>query len=73
MRPMGPLELDHPSVGELCPGCRTVIKPGDYVALVPIGSGDDEDSRRACREGRVYNAVAVVAHYSCATGQESPP
>lgn len=69
-RKMGPLKGDHPSIGQPCPACWHPFKPGDYVTLVAIGPGDDKEARRACREGRVYNALAVSAHYACVTGIE---
>lgn len=67
----GPMSADHPMVTETtpCPACRKVIKEGDFVALVPIGPGENEDERQAARDGSVYNAVAVPAHWACVTGE----
>lgn len=64
----GPLAADHPSIGEICPGCRRPLKAGDVPALVTIGPGEDSDARERAREGRAYNAVAVIAHEECVYG-----
>ncbi len=70
IRKFGPKPAGHPSVGQVCPGCKVSFKEGDHTALVVIGPGADEDARRRCREGRPYNAVAVEAHYACVTGHD---
>lgn len=64
----GPLGEDHPSVGMECPACHKPLQVGDVPALVAIGPGDDEEAREKAREGRVYNAVCVVAHEDCVFG-----
>jgi hypothetical protein len=67
----GPLSPDHPSVGEICPGCKKPLQAGDVPALVTIGPGDDEDARQRAAAGRVYNAVAVIAHEECVHGTKA--
>ncbi len=69
-RKFGPKTADHPSVGNPCPACRDPFIAGDYTTIVPLGPGDDPESRERARAGRVYNAVAVEAHWSCVTGEE---
>jgi len=64
----GPLPADHPSVGTECPACKQQLKAGDVPTLVTIGPGDDPESRERAREGRAYNAVAVIAHEECVHG-----
>ena len=64
-----PKPADHPSVGRPCPLCGAAFAAGDATTLVPLGPGDDEEERERCRAGRYYNAVAVEAHWSCATGR----
>ena len=66
----GPLSADHPSVGEICPGCKKPLEAGDVPALVTIGPGDDQEARERARAGRVYNAVAIVAHAACVHGSD---
>lgn len=59
-----------PAVDEVCPACRVALKLGDAITLVPIGPGESEEEREKARTpGRFYNAVAVVAHYACVTGE----
>lgn len=65
---MGPKVDDHPSIGEPCPACKVPFKAGDYTTLVSLGPGDDAEAQWRARAGRIYNAVAVEVHYSCATG-----
>lgn len=69
-RRFGPKTADHPSIGTPCPACRKPFSVGDYTTLVPLGPGDDPESREACRRGGSYCSVAVEAHYACATGIE---
>lgn len=64
-RPGDALPSDKP-----CPACGNPFKKDEFTTLVPIGPGDSEESRRKCREGKAYNAVAVEAHYACVTGEE---
>ena len=67
---MGPLAADHPMLrGDFCKACDAFFKEGDFVTLVPLGPGDDEENRRKARENRPYNAVAAVVHWACATGE----
>lgn len=64
----GPLTADHPSVGRICPACDKPLQVGDTPALVTIGPGDDPDARERARQGRAYNAVAIIAHEECVHG-----
>lgn len=74
-RLMGPLKADHPAVrdDQTCAGCDLCFCEGEYVTLVAIGPGDDPEARERAREGRPYDAVSVIAHYSCVTGYEVRP
>lgn len=65
MRKYGPKSKDHPSIGESCPACRRPFKEGDYTTIVPVGPGDDEESRERCAQGRPYNAVGIEVHWLC--------
>lgn len=38
----------------------------DYL-MFPIGPGDDEESRGRRDTGRVYNSIALVMHWDCAS------
>ncbi len=69
-RKFGPKTADHPSVGNPCPACRDPFAAGDFTTIVALGPGSDPESRERARAGRVYNAVAVEAHWSCVTGEE---
>ena len=70
-RRFGPKSADHPSIGKKCKACGQPFVEGDYTALVAVGPGDCEEARRACAEGRAYNAVAVEVHWECSTkGQD---
>lgn len=82
LRPIGdphpkfaPLPADHPLVteheadAERCPGCHRRFIAGDITTIVVIGPGDDPEAQRKAREGHPYNAVGVVAHWSCVTGE----
>ena len=64
----GPLEDGDPNVGRVCPGCREALQVGDRPALVVIGPGADPEERQRARDGRAYNAVAIVAHEECVYG-----
>jgi len=69
-RRFGPMKSDDALVGKPCPACNKPIAVGDYVALAPVGPGDDPEARERARTGRPYNAVALAVHYPCATGKE---
>lgn len=68
---MGPLDFEHPSVGDTCPACKQCINTGAYVTIVPLGPGDDPEAQALCLAGRPYTAIFVVVHYACATGDAS--
>jgi hypothetical protein len=70
-RKFGPKKADHPGIGNPCPACKQSFVAGDYTTLVMIGPGDDPDAQERARAGRVYNAVAVEAHWTCVTGEPS--
>lgn len=52
-----------------CPACHKPFVVGDYTTLIPLGPGDDPEQQERAAEGRVYNAVAVEVHWTCATGK----
>ena len=71
-RKFGPLTaetLEHTT--SPCPACHEPFVVGDYTTLVAIGPGKSEEARERCRDGRAYNAIAVMAHYGCVTGEET--
>jgi hypothetical protein len=71
MKKIGPLAADHPVItgGTMCAACSQPIVAGDYVTLISLGPGDNEDERIKAREGRPYNAVAITIHWLCAGGK----
>ena len=70
MQKMGPLAADHLLVGtDSCPACHRSFRPGDYVTLIALGPGDDDEARALARAGKPYNAVALPVHWACATGE----
>lgn len=73
LRKFPPLPADHPLLKEDCAGCNVKFEAGNLVTLVQIGPGSDPEERLKAREGRSYNAVAVPAHWACATGEEVEP
>lgn len=54
----------------ICRICGERFRVGDVPTLLPLGPGADREARAAARSGRVYNAVAVLVHLACATGEE---
>ena len=67
-RKMGPLLSTHPLVRnneELCAACKDMFQEGDYVGLVNVGPGKDEEERKKRDTGQAYNTVAVVVHWEC--------
>jgi len=70
LRKMGPKSEGHQSIGWPCPACEENFEEGDFTTLISLGPGDDPSSRKACREGKPYNAVAKEVHWACATGEE---
>lgn len=67
-RRFGPLPADGVPAYP-CPACRQAFVAGDYTTLVPLGPGTDPDQRKRAREGRAYNARAIMVHWACATGE----
>ena len=70
LRKYGPLNSEHPLLGEECVACQGTFKAGDYTTLVAVGPGDSPLARERARQGLPYTAAAVVVHYACATGAE---
>jgi hypothetical protein len=70
LRLFGPMPESHPSIGDLCGACKQPFKVGCFTTLIALGPGDDEGAQERAREGRPYNAVAILVHFSCATGKE---
>lgn len=69
----GPLAADQGGVGASCPGCNKKIAIGDYVVLLAVGPGANEDARALARNGKSYKAIAVAVHLPCATGEIRVP
>lgn len=64
---------DDRLIGQSCPACQVSFNKGDQVTNVTIGPGDDPEAMEACRSGRPYDAVCVIAHWSCVTGEGHVP
>lgn len=71
IRRFGPLPADHPILDTQCPACDQVFMAGDFVTLVPLGPGGDEEERAKARAGRHYNSAAACVHWACATGKDA--
>jgi hypothetical protein len=71
LRRFDSLTTDHSAVGQSCPLCPETFKAGDATTLVALGPGDDPEEREKCAAGGHYNAVAILVHWSCATGFEA--
>lgn len=67
-RKFGPKKADHPSIGDLCPGCKKPFKEGDYTTLIGIGPGADAEEQAKASAGKAYTSVAIEAHWICVTG-----
>lgn len=67
----GPIREDE-HINQKCAACQEPFALGQFITLVPIGPGADEEARERKRAGRPYNAVAALAHYACVTGFEPP-
>lgn len=61
------LKANSSAIGDICPACKKPLKEGDSIILLPIGPGDDEQERQKAREGKEYNAVALVVHLECSS------
>lgn len=74
-RQFPPLAAEHPLVTDQhsCAGCEEIFRTGDVTTLVIIGPGNDPDAQDKAYLGRVFNAVAVPVHYTCATGEQPGP
>lgn len=62
----------HWSVGQPCPARKIPFVVGNRTTVVPLGPGADPEGRERARAGRPHNAVALVLHYACVTGIETP-
>jgi hypothetical protein len=65
----GPLPEGATLIGIECQACKTKFERGDYLGLVPLGPGPDEEAQQKAREGRAYNAIALPVHWACMTGE----
>lgn len=72
LQKVGPLEKGQ-IIPYPCPGCEHEFKTGDIMAVIPIGPGEDPEERKNAREGKAHRAVAILAHWACATGEEEHP
>jgi hypothetical protein len=71
MRKYGPLTAKDAIKKDVpCPACGKHFRQGDYITLVTIGPGDDEEEQEKCRQGRPYNAVCALVHWGCAGGKD---
>lgn len=52
-----------------CVGCDQNFKAGQFITLLNIGPGGDEEERELAREGLAYTAVAIPVHWACVTGE----
>jgi hypothetical protein len=74
LRKFDGLKAGHPLLDPAKPGqhecaaCKKQFRVGDETTLVTLGPGDDPEQQERARAGRPYDAVAVVVHWSCATG-----
>jgi hypothetical protein len=66
----GPMQADHPVVGDTCKACGELIAVGDFTTIATLGPGSDPEQRAKCAAGRPYTAIGVVCHYACVTGIE---
>ena len=71
LRRFGPRPPDDRPNRPPCPACHKPFTAGDYTTIIALGPGDDPKERRKAREGRAYNAVGIVVHWACATGEEA--
>jgi hypothetical protein len=70
-RKFPPLTPAHVVDGTLpCIVCGDTFVVGDVTTLIPLGPGKDSEARARAREGRSYNAVALLCHWACITGEE---
>lgn len=71
LRRLGPRDarrINQPPTS--CAACQNEFVAGDFTALFALGPGIYKEERERARNNRVYNAVAVEVHWSCATGEE---
>lgn len=71
-RAFGPKTAVHPTCDFPCLACGLPMRAGQYTTLIALGPGPSEEARERAAAGRVYNAVAVEVHWTCATGKPEP-
>ena len=71
MRKMGPLDADHLMIGIECPACKEKFRAGEYVTLIALGPGKDQEAREKAAAGKPYNAVAIPVHWDCTNKDET--
>ena len=67
---LGPLASDDPLVrspAEPCRVCKQPFQPGEHVAVVTVGRGDNPATPERVSEGRRRTPVALPVHWTCAT------
>lgn len=69
LRKFAPLNDGHPALGGHCQACGRRFCFGDITALVALGPGDDDEERDKAKAGCWFNAVAILLHWSCASGR----
>jgi hypothetical protein len=63
-RVFGPLDgtMDY----GICIGCDKPFEVGQYMTILPVGPGGDEDDRRKAFRGGWYSCNGVPLHAECA-------
>jgi hypothetical protein len=55
-----------------CHSCRSKIVASQSFVLIPLGPGRDAELQDKAQAGEFYTAVALPAHWRCATGDAEP-
>ena len=50
---------------EICRACHKPITEGQAFTLIPLGPGDNEESRARMAAHVVYNSVGAAVHWEC--------
>lgn len=66
---IGPKIAGHPTIGGVCLLCQKAYVIGDYTTILPLGPGEEQESRILCRNGQPYEGLGVEVHWTCATGE----
>lgn len=61
----GPLAPDSASVGKACIVCGMKLEAGDIPTIISLAPADEAAATQK-KLGKAYDAVAGVAHQSCA-------